>query len=418
MIGWELPPHNSGGLGVACEGLSQALVEDEARIDFTLPYQIPELVAINGVKIVSLGIGGEAARVGAPFSAYASGAGAAKIAQEVAKETSVTPSKKLANARLSSELLMPLSKMERDVEKYAKRVFSYAKKKKRQIDLVHAHDWMSLPAAMQIKQKLNKPMIAHIHSTEFDRSLSNDYNSYITRVEYEGMRLADKVIAVSYYTKRLLVEKYLIDPYKIEVVHNGINAAAAAKLPEEKFAPERPVVVFMGRLTMQKGPDYFLALAAKVLAQLPEALFIVAGDGDMYQQLLFTNAHYGLSANVLFSSFLRGGERDELMARADVFIMPSVSEPFGLVALEAVQAGTPVVISRNSGVAEVLYDTAAVDFWDIDALAEQTLSLLLNKKYKQEVLKRQQNKLKDVSWKKAAKQVEKIYQSLVESSDE
>ena len=419
MIGWELPPHNSGGLGVACEGLTQALASGKISIDFTLPYQSP--LRLGDFRIVSLSPLSDMSPsettsppISPPFNAYQS---PVNMASEFAHFSTLSfPTKHhLTNLRLSTDLLTPLSKMERDVENYAQKVLLYAQKRNKQIDLVHAHDWMSLPAAMKIKQKLGKPMIAHIHSTEFDRSLSNDYNSYITRVEYEGMRLADRVIAVSYYTKRLLVEKYLIDPYKIDVVHNGISPSTPSSSPKSDFAPHRPVIVFMGRLTMQKGPDYFLALAAKIIAHLPDALFVVAGSGDMYQQLLFTNAHHGLSANVLFSCFLRGPEKEKLFKRADVFVMPSVSEPFGLVALEAIQAGTPVVISRNSGVAEVLYDTPAVDFWDIDALAEQTLSLLLNKKYYQEVLSRQTKKLGSTTWKKSAKQVEKIYSSLLES---
>ena len=439
MIGWELPPQNSGGLGVACAGLTRALTEDGVHIDFTLPYEYQgETDFINVIDCYHLN---ESALDSAsslarrlrrlkkrinhatqpPFSVYVQDnpdPGLISDWQELKslyheRLAQILPNHHQAGVN-SSDLLAPFSDMECQVADYGELVFEAALRKADEFDIVHAHDWMSLPAAIKIKEELDKPMVAHIHSTEFDRTLSPSFNSYIARAEYEGMRLADKVIAVSYYTKRLLVEKYMIDPYKIEVVHNGIEQKYEPDLVgvATDFAAHQPVVVFMGRLTMQKGADYFLALADKILTRRPDALFILAGNGDMYHDLLFRNAYYGLSSSVLFTDFLRGPQRDALLQRADVFVMPSVSEPFGLVALEAIQAGAPVVISKNSGVAEVLYDTPAVDFWDIDQLANETLMLINDQNYHHDLLSRQHAQLKGITWKKSAKKIKEIYRKL------
>ena len=391
MIGWELPPHNSGGLGVACAGMSQALAADGCDVAFTLPFTLPDEV-FPYMHLVDCGsVAGKAKQP--PFNAYYT-----------------PPSKKTNRAHTPS----PSSLMETEVDAYAKKVLAFAKKHAQDFDVVHAHDWMSLPAAMAIKKELGKPYIAHIHSTEYDRSLTQDLDTYIGQSELEGMRLADQVIAVSYYTKRILVEKYDVDPEKIEVVHNGIVPLLQDlnEIPRE-FAKKRPVIVFMGRLTVQKGPDYFIELAGSILSQKPDALFIVAGNGDMYQQLLFSNAGKSLSANVLFSGFIRGNTQKKLLDRADVFVMPSVSEPFGLVALEAAKQKTPVIISKTAGVGEVLKKSPQVDFWDIEAMSEEVLRLLEDKAYRKKIIDQQLKEISNLSWRKAAQEIEKVYQKIL-----
>lgn len=390
MIGWELPPHNSGGLGVACAGMSQALAKDGCSLNFTLPFTLPDEV-FPYMHVIDCGhVSPKIKRP--PFNAYAS------------------DSKSKKSGRFPS----PGSLMEAEVSAYAKKVLAFAKKHADQFDVVHAHDWMSLPAAIAIKKELGKPYVAHIHSTEYDRSLTQYLNTYIGQSELEGMRLADQVIAVSYYTKRILVEKYDVDPEKIEVVHNGIVPLLQDlnEIPRE-FAKKRPVIVFMGRLTVQKGPDYFIELAGNILSQRPDALFIVAGNGDMYQQLLFSNAGKSLSANVLFSGFIRGNTQKKLLDRADIFVMPSISEPFGLVALEAAKQKTPVIISKTAGVGEVLKSSPQVDFWDIDAMSEEVLRLLEDKNYRKKIVDKQLREISGLSWKKAAQEIEKVYQKIL-----
>jgi glycosyltransferase involved in cell wall biosynthesis len=247
--------------------------------------------------------------------------------------------------------------------------------------------------------------------------LSLNKSSFIARSEYEGMRLADRVIAVSYYTKRILVEKYDVNPYKIDVVHNGVLPVIEqlAGVPKT-FAYERPVVVFMGRLTVQKGPDYFLELAGKIITKKPDALFIVAGAGDMYEQLLFHNAGKSLSASVLFTGFVRGKLQNQILDRADVFVMPSISEPFGLVAAEAAARNTPIVLSKTSGVGEILADNPQFDFWDVEAMSDQVVRLLDDTDYRENIITTQKQHLRTNSWQKAAGKVENIYTKLIKKA--
>jgi glycosyltransferase involved in cell wall biosynthesis len=382
-------------LGIACAGLAQALVKNDTSIRLTLPYaSVDQLGQVDIVdcqhprwrldhKTLSR----------PPFSPYSS-----------AKQSS----------SLLDRLPQPHSELEQQVTDYAAMVLDFARSHADQFDVVHAHDWMSLPAAIKIKTELQKPYIAHIHSTEYDRSLNADGHNYIMGCELTGMRLADRVVAVSYYTKRLLVEKYAIDPNKIDVVHNGVvNLLQDLHHVPRQFAAKRPVIVFMGRLTIQKGPDYFLQLAEKIVSNRPEALFIVSGMGDMYQQLLLTNAGKSLSANVLFSGFVRGGAQEAILKRADVFVMPSISEPFGLVATEAAVLKTPVVASKTSGVVEVMRGAEKFDFWDSDAMSREVLRLLDDRTYRDQVVAAQLASLKKTTWKKAAGKIKKIYDRLL-----
>ncbi len=398
MIGWELPPHNSGGLGTACAAMADALVRDGYNLKFTLPYLAKDTQTNYDVVDCSHAswsqIFPDYALSKPPFHAYSN-------------------HKKLQINGKNNSLPLPGSWMEDRVEEYANQVFAYALSHLGSFDLVHAHDWMTMPAAIRIKQELGIPFVAHIHSTEYDRSGSSDRNSYIARCEVEGMRLADRVLAVSYYTKRLLVEQYSIDPCKIDVVHNGVVRFLQTLSGGDKiFAKNRPVVVFMGRLTMQKGPDYFLKLAEKLLTIRPEILFVVSGMGDMYQHLLLSTASKSLSANVLFSGFVRGGAQQAILRRADVFVMPSVSEPFGLVAAEAAMLGTPVIASKNSGVVEVMSDSPKFDFWDIDAMATEVLHLIDDHDYRQHVVADQLSQLDHNSWQQTADEISKIYNQI------
>ncbi|MDR0463088.1 MAG: glycosyltransferase family 4 protein, partial [Pseudomonadales bacterium] len=400
------PPHNSGGLGVACEGLTKALAKDGVDIEFVLPFSYGG--DLSHMKVIdcyekdwfSELPGHEELYNAPPFNAYTSTSMPQESAEKVSK-------------LLEGELPEAKSILEKRVTEYADLILDFARKHADEFDVVHAHDWMTMPAAIKIKEELGKPYIAHIHSTEYDRSLSLDNQSFIVRSEYEGMRLADRVIAVSYYTKRLLVEKYDVNPYKIDVIHNGVLPILEklAGVPQT-FAQKRPVIVFMGRLTIQKGPDYFLELAGKVLEEKPDALFIVAGMGDMYEQLLFHNAGKSLSASVLFSGFVRGKVQNEILDRADVFVMPSLSEPFGLVAAEAAGRHTPVILSKTSGASEVMTESPKLDFWDVDGMTKEVIRLLDDKPYHDKIVQAQYEALQSNSWKKAAKKVESLYDKL------
>lgn len=418
MIGWEYPPHNSGGLGVACEGLTQALAQDNTKINFTLPYEsdidvshmdIQYCIHKNWkqVQCHCLKNGHNCNHIicEPPFSAYSTEFIFPE--EQLPEEENTGYSFDLGKLRKLSN-----TQLEKQVTEYAEVVGTVGAAKQNDFEVIHAHDWMSFPAGQQLKKQTGKPLITHVHSTEFDRSGLSSGNQYISAIEYNGMKQADQVIAVSRYTKHLLEQKYGIDPSKITVVHNGISDLRHSADPgRHHFAPNRPVVVFMGRLTIQKGANYFLDLARAVLERIPEALFIVAGHGDMYHELIFKTAREGLSASVVFSGFVRNEQKRKLLDRADVFVMPSISEPFGLVALEAAQRHTPVIVSKNAGVSEVMPHAIVADFWDINKMADSIVELVTNKDAAVTQTKGQLKDLAKQTWKLSAQKIHQVYKN-------
>jgi len=396
MIGWEYPPQNSGGLGVACQGLTEALSSQDTEIYFTLPYHLQQQV--SHMKVIDCydekWLENDPNKP--PFSAYSS----------VIDLDKLKTKKPLDSHQLRT---LPQSDMEQKVEQYSDLVAENTATHKDEFDVIHAHDWMSYPAGVKLKQKTGKPLITHVHSTEQDRTPDGYGSPYIEATEKEGMEQADKVVAVSFYTKRLLTNYYQIDPRKIEVVHNGIIPLSYQPKKEKHFAQERPVIAFMGRLTNQKGGYYFVKLARQVLARMPQALFIVAGSGHLYHQLLLQSAQDNLTAHVLFSGFVRDKQKRELLERADVFVMPSLSEPFGLVALEAAQHKTPVIVSKNSGVSEVMTSAIKTDFWDIDKMTEQIVALVKDKALSQELVKAQLQDINQATWFRSAQEMKYLY---------
>jgi glycogen synthase len=411
MVGWEYPPHNSGGLGVACKGLTEELAKNKTDIKFSLPYDVDHQTShmdIVGCVHPNWEKNLEEGNLSSPpFLAYS---------QELIIPQNHSPID-IENSGYSfdsSKLRkLPETQLEKKVDEYAKSVGLKGQKLDESFEVIHAHDWMAFPAARELKKKTGKPMVAHVHSTEFDRAGLNIGNQYIAKIEHEGMQSSDHVIAVSYYTKRLLVNKYGVDSKKISVVHNGTSKLSVPPDPgKHHFAQKRPVIVFMGRLTLQKGATYFLDLANEVLKDIPNALFVVAGAGDMYHELLFKTANSKLSASIVFSGFVRANQRRKLLNRADVFVMPSVSEPFGLVAMEAAQRHTPVIVSKNAGVSEVLTGAEVVDFWDINKMSKTILRLINNKNYSNTVVNEQLDNIESQTWKNSAEKVKRVYRKV------
>ncbi len=399
MVGWEYPPHNSGGLGVACQGMTEALSGLNTQIYFTLPYIYDE--QLDHMKILSCSdasweeINGASAP---PFEAY----------------TSTVSVKNKGRKKISSHQLrtLPQSDIEQKVGQYAELVEEQAAAMGDDFDLLHAHDWMSFPAAVKLKKKTKKPFIAHVHSTEQDRTPDGYGSPFIEKTEKEALDIADRVIAVSYYTKRLLTSYYQVDPNKIEVVHNGVSPLPYQPRPNSyHFAHKRPVVSFMGRLTNQKGAHFFINVGKKVMQSMPSVLFILAGSGHLYHELLLHTAGQNLTAKVLFSGFVRGKQKRRLLERSDVFVMPSVSEPFGLVALEAAQHHTPVIVSKNSGVGEIMRTAVKIDFWDEERMAEKIINLLKDQGFRQEIVAGQLDELKQATWDNSAQKLKQVYRS-------
>jgi len=394
MFGWEFPPFNSGGLGVACMGIVQALVRRNSPVIFVLPKQFP--LSIPGVSLL-----------------YQRDDTLTMIAINSVLSPYLTSDSYSANRESAFTGLYGSSLLD-EVRRYG----SFGSKVARQesYDVIYAHDWLSFPAGMQAKEVSGKPLVVHIHATEFDRSGSGLINQDVYNIERSGMEYADKVITVSEMTKAIIVERYGIPSSKISVVYNGIDEVTAPhkesssgvlKLQGIKDAGYS-IVLFMGRITLQKGPDYFLQAAKKVLAVRPKTFFIMAGSGDMEQRMIEEAAYLGISQQFLFPGFLRGNDQYEAFKNADLFVMPSVSEPFGIAALEAMRAGVPVLLSKQSGISEVTPSSHFVDFWDTTKMASYIGELLDNPLLRSYLVERGYIESAALSWDRAAESIQNI----------
>jgi glycosyltransferase involved in cell wall biosynthesis len=295
------------------------------------------------------------------------------------------------------------------VQHYARKVAEIARIE--EFDIVHAHDWMTYPAALAVARLKSRPLVVHVHSTEFDRS-GEHANRMICEIERQGMDAATTVIAVSNLTKNIIVSRYGIAPEKVEVVYNGVesnNRQSPPPLPEKSDK----VVLFLGRITMQKGPEYFLAAAKKVLERMEHVKFVMAGEGDMLHRSIDLAVQMGIGHKVLFTRFLRGSEVDRMYQMADLYVMPSVSEPFGITPLEALQHGVPVVISRQSGVAEVLKHALKVDFWDINQMANKILAVLRYPTLRTVLCENARTEASRFRWEDSAARVKEIYEQAI-----
>jgi glycosyltransferase involved in cell wall biosynthesis len=265
-----------------------------------------------------------------------------------------------------------------------------------------------------LKRGLQTPLVTHMHATEFDRGGKTGHPDII-QIEKEGMDAADRVVAVSHYTKKVINRYYDIPLHKISVVHNGIAQVSQPAFDLHELKKHFKIALFMGRLTMMKGPEYFLKVAQKVTSQDPTVKFVMVGSGDMEKKCLEMAAEYGLTGKIIFSSFLRGKDVNRAYQLADVFLVPSTSEPFGLVALEAIQNGTPVIISKNAGVLETCPNLVAVDFWDIEKMSSSVLEVLHHPAKAQEIVATSKTDLAKLSWKKAAGELKDLYSELLAS---
>jgi len=393
MFGWEFPPHNSGGLGVACFGLTKALSQKNINITFVLPKKLKNIEK-SFLRIVDPGcVYDDSYIFNSPLSPY------------------------LTQNRYESELFyLPEvygDSLFSEVMRYASFGAEVAKKEK--FDVIHAHDWLSFGAGIKAKIVSGKPLVAHVHATEYDRGGGNGINSLVYKLEKEGMEFADKVIAVSNFTKNIIVEHYGIPAEKIEVVHNGIDFSYEISVEENVHKLKeagKKLVLFVGRLTLQKGPDYFLRAAKKVCDFCDDVCFVVSGSGDMQEWLIEEVARMGLSDRIFFTGFLRGKELRSVYRDADLFVMPSVSEPFGITPLESLINGTPVLISHQSGVSEVIRHALKVDFWDTDEMANKVLATLHYDPLFSCLSKHGKDEVRGVTWEKAAEKCVKIYNQL------
>ncbi|RMF55440.1 glycosyltransferase family 1 protein [Candidatus Woesearchaeota archaeon] len=396
MLGWEFPPYNQGGLGVACEGLARSLAKKGIDVTFVLPIEIDDDSPQERLKII--GADSKKLRLKAIDSSLYAYADPAEY--EI-----------IMRQRKGKKGLIYGKNLFQEVLRFAEKIKEIAKTE--EFDVIHAHDWLTYKAGINAKELTNKPLVIHVHATEFDRTGGNGINQGVYEIEKEGMEKADKILTVSNYTKNMIIKYYAADPKKIEVVHNAVafNDSYFNK-QQSPISKENQIVLFLGRITLQKGPDYFLYAAKRVLDVNPNVTFVMAGSGDMHGFIIEKAAQLGIADKFLFTGFLRGKDIDRAYSMADLYVMPSVSEPFGITPLEALRNNTPVIISKQSGVSEVLSHCLKVDFWDIDRMADQILAVLKYQQLKKCMVENGVAEVKTFSWDNSADKCIKAYTSV------
>lgn len=432
MFGWEFPPHISGGLGTACFGMTKALTDLDHDIIFVLP-KVKKEEEKTHVELVS------AADV--PVSSAFSESWDTSIPGENIdfKRLRIRPINSILSPYLhhdeyeklmrdSAQRIQPADKkgesqwflqssgdygpnLIAEVSRYGDVAGTLATQYS--FDVIHAHDWMTVFAGLKAKEISGKPLVLHIHALEFDRSGDN-INHDIYDIERYGMQMADQIIAVSNYTKNRIVSLYNIAPDRISVIHNAVSQSEARNLYNlPKKNGKRKVVLFLGRITLQKGPDYFIEAAAKVLKTFPHLTFVMAGTGDMMPRMVDRVAELGLGRNFHFTGFLKGADVEQMFASSDLYVMPSVSEPFGISPLEAMLYDVPVIISKQSGVSEVIKYALKVDFWDVDEIANKIISVLRYPVLFDEIVSRSREHIKQIRWETAAEKIIGVYKNLI-----
>jgi len=393
-FGWDYPPFKNGGLGVACHGLTEELIELGLDIIFVLPRAQPTL---GNQKFIF------ADKNPVTIHVVASQLLPYQQAQSFIEYFSKDGKRVRFERRIIDE-----------VHRYAREAYSIALQE--QFDLIHAHDWTSYLAGVAAKLATGKPLVLHVHATSFDQAGGEHSDPEIYALERHAFNTADSVVAISHYTKRVIVQKYGVDAEKVTVVHNGIKPHSPHQLPpvlEELKRQGKKIVFYNGRITIQKGVDYFIRAARKVIDHDQNVVFVISGWGDMEQQIIHLVGSLGLSKYVIFTGALWDEERDRMYQAADLLVMPSVSEPFGLVPLEAIQHGTPVLITKQSGVAEVLTHALKVDFWDTDEMANKILCGLRYRVMNKQLVEEGKKELSRITWRHAAHKVHAVYKKLL-----
>lgn len=388
MLGWELPPHNSGGLGVACYHMSKALALEGASIDFIVPYSASHAGA-DFMKVHAALDLGPLHRYG-KFGAYDS-----RVVSADDHDVSTIRGVQRAYGQFVEEFIednLP--------------------------DAIHAHDWLTMEAGIKAKEQTGAPLVVHVHATEFDRAGGMSGNPIVHEIEYLGLTAADRIIAVSEYTKNIIVKKYGIPADKIEVVYNALDMPSLEQyeydrrtfhyleaLKQEGYT----VVAVVTRLTVQKGLTQFIQAAARACERYHKLVFLIAGSGEQRDELVSLSAQVGIADKVFFTGFVRGQQWRDAYGIADIFVMSSVSEPFGLAALEAAHHDASVIITRQSGVGEVLHSVFRYDFWDIDALADRLVGIATSPALSQTLRQNVHSEYATLNWADAAKKCMRMY---------
>ncbi len=423
MFGWEFPPHISGGLGTASYGLTKGMATLD---DLEVIFVVPKVWGDEDQNTVRV-IGANKVPVAYKKIFYK---GSKKHIEKIEVSSKIVPYTDpedfwnvVSSEESSYSFYVQTDEKGRidfsgkydgslmdEIQKYA--IVAAVIAEENEFDIIHAHDWLAYPAGIAAMEVSGKPLVIHVHATDFDRSGGN-VNPDVYRIEKDGMDAASKIITVSNLTREIVINKYNIDPGKVETVYNAVEPVEqpADIISQKGF--DGKIVTFLGRITLQKGPEYFIEAAYKVLKVMPDIRFVMAGSGDMMERMIRRAAALKITDRFHFTGFLKGRDVFTMLAMSDVYIMPSVSEPFGISPLEAMQSNVPVIISKQSGVAEILTHTVKTDYWDIDAMADAiygilnypALSKMFIKKGKEEVIR--------LKWDNSARHVKDIYERVI-----
>src|SRR5574344_1754662 len=424
MFGWEFPPHITGGLGTACEGIVKGLAHNGVAVLFVMPHangdedqscatilnasDVPVQNVSSTVedfinKVKFLNVDSSIVPYVDPDEYYEA---IEKMKERRLHETTVGFGQKFRfSGKYGANLL-------EEVSRYAQVGGTIALAHKDDFDVIHAHDWLTYLAGIAAKELTGKPLVVHVHATSFDRGTDDMVDSRVYAIEKRGMEAADRVVTVSDLTRNIVINKYGIDPKKIVTVHNAVDFSGRENISIERGVKDK-IVTFLGRITFQKGPEYFIEAAAKVLKRTDNVRFVMAGSGDMMNKAIRQVARLGISDRFHFTGFLRGPEVQKMFALSDVYIMPSVSEPFGISPLEAMRSNVPSIISKQPGAAEVLKYAFKVDFWDVDAMADEIYALLQYPALSVFASKYGYEEVNTLKWNNATLKLKNIYESVI-----
>jgi len=452
MFGWEFPPHISGGLGTACYGMTRGLAYRDVDVIFVVPKSYGDedqssvkLVGASNVPVKKrtylFSTGQSEAEesafenrsyemtyieVGSKLIPYLSPEEFQKYTLEhfQSSELKLLQSIKgeVSGVAVATETIGTLEftgkygpDLMQEVSNYALVASEFAHEQS--FDLIHAHDWLTYPAGIAAKRMSGKPLVVHVHATEFDRSGEN-YNTVVFSIEKSGMEEADLVITVSNLTRNIVINRYGIDPSKVVTVYNAVESGIEKDSEQFTKAVDEKVVTFLGRITYQKGPEYFMEAANKVLKYTNNVRFVMAGNGDLLRKMIRYAARLGITEKFHFTDFLKGRDVDNMFAISDVYVMPSVSEPFGISPLEAMRSNVPVIISKQSGVSEILKHAIKIDFWDVDAMADAIYGLITYESLSMMFREYGREEVNNLKWENAALQIKNQYMNLLFPSKE
>ena len=414
MFGWEFPPHIAGGLGTACYGMTKGLAENDVKVLFVMPSasgdEDQSAVSIINASDVAVDTVSESVdeflgkvkfvHVGTNMVPYVAPEDFANVVEEErkrqVKDFRITYGQKFKfSGKYGTNLMEEVALQHKD-----------------EFDVIHAHDWLTYLAGIAAKQLTGKPLVVHVHATSFDRASDDNIDTRVYALEKRGMAEADKVITVSDLTRNIVINKYGVDPAKVITVHNAVDFSGRAGIQVERGVKDK-IVTFLGRVTYQKGPEYFIEAAAKVLKRCDNVRFVMAGSGDMLNRCIRHVARLGIADRFHFTGFLRGDDVRKMFALSDVYVMPSISEPFGISPLEAMRSNVPSIISFESGAAEILKYAFKVDFWDVDAMADDIYALLQYPALSSFASKQGLDEVNALKWDRATAKLKTIYESLI-----